>query len=130
MKTGSTLPELAAELMRQAASKRDYVAPNTALRYAPPPVTGDVPGDKGEGLIIEGIGQYAITDHAHNQLAEHLGIPKKYYDRMKHERPELLAANINTWLAAKPERRLVRTLDGHVRAFLSDRYRPLVRHDN
>jgi hypothetical protein len=44
---------------------------------------------------------------------------------MRQERPDLLAANINTWLAAKPEKRLVRTLDGQVRAFLSDKYRPL-----
>jgi hypothetical protein len=71
------------------------------------------------------VGQYAITPHAHGQLAEHLGIPKKYYERMRQERPDLLATNINTWLAAKPERRLVRTLDGRVWAFLSDKYRAL-----
>jgi hypothetical protein len=125
MKTGTTVPELATEILRQARSKRDYVAPTTALRYAPPPVTNDVPGGEGEALILEGVGQYAITDHAHSQLAEHLGIPKRYYDRMRQERPELLATNINTWLAAKPEKRLVRTLDGRVRAFLSDKYRAL-----
>jgi hypothetical protein len=125
MKTGQTLPELATEILRQARSKRDYVAPTTALRYVPPPVTGDVPGGGSEALMLEGVGEYAITDHAHGQLAEHLGIPKKYYERMRVEKPELLATNINTWLAAKPEKRLVRTLDGQVRAFLSDKYRPL-----
>src|SRR6266511_530731 len=125
MKTGTTLPELATEILRQARSKRDYVAPTTALHYAPPPVTSNRPGGESEALSLEGVGQYAITDHAHSQLAEHLGIPKKYYDRMRQERPELLAANINTWLAAKPEKRLVRTLDSQVRAFLSDKYRPL-----
>jgi hypothetical protein len=125
MKTGITVPELATEILRQARSKRDYIAPTTALRYAPPAVAGDVPGGQDEGLILEGVGQYAITDHAHGQLAEHLGIPKRYYERMRQERPDLLATNINTWLAAKPERRLVRTLDGRVRAFLSDKYRAL-----
>jgi hypothetical protein len=125
MKTGQTLPELATEILRQARSKRDYVAPTTALRYAPPPITGDRPGGDGEAIILEGVGQYAITPHAHTQLAEHLGIPKKYYERMRQERPDLLATNINTWLAAKPERRLVRTVDGRVRAFLSDKYRAL-----
>src|SRR5262245_57503208 len=125
MKTGTTVLELATEILRQARSKRDYVAPTTALRYAPPPVTSDGPGGEGEALILEGAGQYAITPHAHTQLAEHLGIPKRYYDRMRQERTELLATNINTWLAAKPERRLGRTLDGQVRAFLSDKYRPL-----
>jgi hypothetical protein len=125
MKTGITVPELATELLRQARSKRDYVAPTTALRYAPPPVTGDHPGGEGKALMLEGVGQYAITPHAHTQLAEHLGIPKRYYERMRQERPDLLATNINTWLAAKPERRLVRTVDGRVRAFLSDKYRAL-----
>jgi hypothetical protein len=138
MKTGITVPELATELLRQARSKRDYIAPTTALRYAPPAITSHVHGGQGgprasqaggEALILEGVGPYAITDHAHSQLAEHLGIPMRYYQRMRAERPELLAANINTWLAAKPEKRLVRTLDGRVRAFLSDRYRPLDHHD-
>jgi hypothetical protein len=125
MKTGSTVPQLAAEILRQAQSKRDYLAPTTALRYAPPGRPFDQSAAKGDALILEGIGQYAITDHAHRQIAEHLGIPPKYYDRMRHEQSELLAVNINTWLAAKPEKRLVRTLDGQVRAFLSDKYRPL-----
>jgi hypothetical protein len=129
MKTGQTLPELATELLRQARSKRDYVAPTTALRYMPPPVTSDVDGGQGEAMILEGVGQYAITDHAHSQLAEYLGIPMRYYQRMRAKRPELLATNINTWLVAKSEHRLVRTLDGRVRAFLSDKYRPLDHHD-
>jgi hypothetical protein len=71
------------------------------------------------------VGLYAITDHAHSQLADYLGIPMRYYQRMRAERPELLASNINTWLAAKSEKRLVRTLDGHVRAVLSDHYRAM-----
>jgi hypothetical protein len=39
MKTGTTVPELATEMLRQARSKRHYVAPTTALRYAPPPAS-------------------------------------------------------------------------------------------
>ena len=34
-------------------------------------------------------------------------------------------ANVNTWLNKNPERRMIRVLDGKVRAFLSDRYRRL-----
>lgn len=76
MKIGITVPALATEILRQARSKRDYVAPTTALRYAPPPITSDGPGGEGEALILEGVGQYAITDHAHSQLADYVGIPK------------------------------------------------------
>lgn len=37
----------------------------------------------------------------------------------------MLDENVNTWLQSKPERRMIRTLDGQARAFLSDRYRRL-----
>ncbi len=43
--------------------------------------------------------------------------------------PELLSHNINTLFAREPEKRMVRTLDGNARAFLSDRYRPLDNFD-
>jgi hypothetical protein len=41
---------------------------------------------------------------------------------------ELLADNINAWLCVK-ERRLIRILDGKIRAILSDRYRILDNYD-
>jgi hypothetical protein len=48
---------------------------------------------------------------------------------MRSEAPELLAANVNEWFHSKPERRMVRTLDGQMRAFLSERYRRLDNFD-
>jgi len=39
---------------------------------------------------------------------------------MRSAAPQLLATNVNEWFYSKPERRMVRTLDDHVRAFLSD----------
>jgi len=41
---------------------------------------------------------------------------------MAAEAPSMLTYNVNEWFRRKPERRMVRTLDGNVRAFLSDRY--------
>jgi hypothetical protein len=41
---------------------------------------------------------------------------------MRLEQPMLLAENVNTWFQANPERRMIRTLGGDVRAVLSDRY--------
>ncbi|MEM2151423.1 MAG: DUF932 domain-containing protein [Candidatus Bathyarchaeia archaeon] len=41
---------------------------------------------------------------------------------------ELLAENINAWLGEK-ERRLIRILDGKIRAILSDRYRMIDNYD-
>lgn len=66
-----------------------------------------------------------FTDHAHGQLATYTDIPRKYYERMRVEAPELLAENVNKWLETKQERRMIRTLDGKGRAMLSSRYRRL-----
>jgi hypothetical protein len=72
---------------------------------------------------------WPLTEWAHLQLAEKLGIPKRYYDRMREAgKTELLADNINAWLCSK-ERRLIRILDGKIRAILSDRYRIIDNYD-
>ena len=42
---------------------------------------------------------------------------------MRAENPELLAQNVNSWFTMTPQKRMVRTLDGNARAFLSERYR-------
>lgn len=115
MKTGKTLIELAAEVQRQSEVKRDFLAQTGALEYVP----------SQNGLRIPEQGTFEVNENAHDQLGTALGIPAKYYDRMREEAPELLGSNINHWLHTNPERKMVRTLDGKVRAVLSDKYRPL-----
>lgn len=115
MKTGKTLMELAAEVQRQAEAKRDFVSASASLKYL---------GDK-DAIEVEGFGHFGVNEHAHNQLGAHLGIPAKYYDKMRESAPALLEANVNYWLRSNDDRRMVRTLDGEVRAVLSDKYRPL-----
>lgn len=120
MKTGKTIQELATEIERRANAKRDFVVATDALTmlgYRNPPALGF-------GNVETG-----INDLAHEQIAGHADIPKKYYDRMRKEDPTLLANNVNTWFAKYPAKRMVRTLDGTARAFLSDRYRPLENED-
>ena len=118
MKTGKSLTELAAEVERQAKSKRDFVVNSTAVTLA----------DDGKSLGF-GANEMGVTDICHAQIGTQLGIPKAYYDRMRAEQPMLLASNVNTWLRQTPTRRMVRTLDGNARAWLSDRYRPLDNYD-
>lgn len=48
---------------------------------------------------------------------------------MQVEAPALLASNINYWFRERPDKRMVRTLDGKARAFLSRRYRRLDHFD-
>ncbi len=66
---------------------------------------------------------FAITRPCHNQIAERLEIPLKYYSKMETEAPDLLAENVNTWLRHSPKEVFVRGLGDSVRAILSDRYR-------
>lgn len=126
MKIGRTLQELAIELERQQKAKRDLLIDTPALSIAPDPEVGRMmlninKGPGGDGLVeIERMG---INDIAHRQIGQHLGIPARYYDKMHNEHPDLLAANVNGWFDKTPTTRMIRTLDGTARAFLSDRYR-------
>ena len=109
-KHGMNLVELATEIMRRTESKKDFVAETPDLVFG------------NNALVIGAAGRFPLTDHAHGQIADRVGIPQRYYDRMRAEAPALLAGNVNHWFRETPERRMVRTLDGKARAFLSDRY--------
>lgn len=66
---------------------------------------------------------FDVNDLAHRQIGTSLGIPAKYYDKLMTTYPDLLMTNVNELFRREPSRRMVRTLDGMARAFLSDRYR-------
>lgn len=74
-------------------------------------------------LRINGSDPYPIARPCHDQIAEKLEIPVKYYRRMEAEAPELLAENVNAWLEKNERDFFIRRLGDSVRAFLSDRYR-------
>lgn len=115
MKQGRSLQELAAEIERQANVKRDFVAPLAAVGMT-----------DGGRLEVKGAGVFGVNDIAHRQIAEFADVPAKYYDRLRVSHPALLATTVNTLLTEhKADKRMIRTLDGTARAFLSDRYRPL-----
>lgn len=125
MKTGKTLTELAAELERQQETKKDFVADTRSTSFssiqieaAPALSTINVAGQ-----------DFEVGKHAHDQISARLGIPRPYYDRMREEAPALLDSNVNAWFKTKPERRMIRTLDGSARAYLSARYRRLDNFD-
>lgn len=125
MKNGRSLISLATELERQLHSKKDLIVPSTLVRH----VTDDL-GDT--RLVIEEGGspvRYGVTPLARRQLADKLKIPYAYFERMREEQPALLDRNVNIWLQSEEEQRMLRTLDGQVRAVLSDRYRRLDNFD-
>lgn len=134
MKQGMTLQALAAELERQEAVKVDYVAPTTRMHFATsghPTAEGEPDGpvyselDLLGGDDTEATSGLQVLTHAHRQISNNLGIPWRYYERLRDELPVLLDENVNRLFHHKPERRMIRTLDGKARAFLSDRYRRL-----
>lgn len=91
-RNGMNLVELAKEIMRRAESKKDFVADTTDMIF------------EGGALSVGSAGAFPLTDHAHGQIAERVGIPKRYYDRMRADAPALLAGNVNHWFRATPER--------------------------
>jgi len=121
MQKGMDLTELAREIQRQEDTKADYIVPTTRMEVRTRPEQG------GLQLAIENGGDmtFSIGQVAHEQLSSHYDIPKRYYDRMLDLSPGLLATNVNYWLKKTEERRFVRVMDGNMRAFLSDKFRPL-----
>jgi hypothetical protein len=108
-----SLTELAATLEANAAAMFDYVVPSHSVSMNDD-ATITVPGALDQSLA---------TDGGHRQIAEYTGIPAAYYDRLRTEDKPLLAKNVNRWMDDKGnERRMIRTLNGNVRALLSDRY--------
>ena len=121
MKAGRTIQEMAREILRQSEAKQDYSV-NTAniLMEA----GGGAPMLRLlDNTGIDRVEPLDIQQTAHRQLGTYLGIPQKYYDKMLTENTGLLADNVNSWLSRGSEYRLLRTIDGRARAFLSDRYR-------
>jgi hypothetical protein len=125
MKYGRSLVDLATELERQLATKQDMIVPTPLMHH--------VTSESGSSVLnietSDGVRTFRTTENCRRQLADRLKIPYAYFERMRAEQPSLLDRNIDTWLHSQPEQRMVRTLDGNARAFLSDRYRRLDNYD-
>lgn len=123
MKSGMSLEALLTEVVRQNEVKRDFVASTReALRMI------ETEGQLWLVLLKEGaqeLERFSITETCHRQIAGRLGIPWKYYTRLVEDHRDLVIAQVNALFEREPETRLLRTLDGKARAFLSDRYRRL-----
>lgn len=127
MKAGTTMEELAAEIMRQKECKTDYIVHAHRLYMEP----------CGESLVlhvldnsgIDRIEPLDIGDYAHRQIGAYLNIPAKYYSRMLDEYPKLLTENVNGWFSRADAHRMLRVLDGRMRAFVSNRYLRIDHHE-
>ena len=121
MKQGfKNVQELYLKLEEQRDHRKDIIADTRSLVMNTTSGLSTISVSTGNDILA-----YSVSDVAHRQIADRLGVPFKYYDRMRLEYPALLDQNINGWLQKQPEKRMLRTLDGRLRAFLSDRYRRL-----
>ena len=115
MMKGLTLTELAQKIEANKTEKKDYLAPTGGIKML-------TEGQDEPQILIPDHGHFPIQPTTHSQIGEYLGIPGKYYDRMRQEAPSLLAENVNMWMGRKSDTRMVRTLRGNARAFLSNSY--------
>lgn len=129
MKQGlSNVTALMEQLQEERKERRDYIADTRRMEFHT-----ETDGDKKVSILtMDGIGNgFEVSELAHRQIADRLKIPFRYYEKMRNEFADLLDRNVNAWLReapgleAEPDKRMVRTLHGKVRAFLSDRYRRL-----
>jgi hypothetical protein len=123
----STLEETLAAIVAEDARKIDLVADSRSISFeaeSTSTILVDLPDGQG--------GAFDLNAHALGQVANDVGIPKRYFDRMRADAPDLFRENVHHWLRNEPERRLIRGLrptegesDPVGRAWLSDRYRRL-----
>ena len=120
MKTGLTLDQFADTILTQSQQKADYLVDTRNLQLE----------TYGSDIYLHMYDNHSevmeplqINQTAHRQFGTHLKIPASYYDRMLTTHPELLAHNVNSWFQREPSKRMLRTMGGTARAFLSNRYR-------
>lgn len=118
--------KILSEIERRKGSKKDFLGDSRKFRVS------DTEGQL--VLTLEGADDsdaFSFNRNGKTQLASFTGIPKQFFDHLdddKAHRGEL--ARLTTHLLhTEPKRRLVRTLDGKVRAILSPGYRLLDNSD-
>ena len=113
MKQGLDHLELIEKVKGDLPLKEDYIVDSRNI---------DFRIDDGKTMIdLDGI-EFRGSEHMNGQIANKLQIPKKYFDRMITDAPQLAETNVDHWLQNEHKPYMVRTLGDTARAFLSDRY--------
>jgi len=144
MQKGISLADFARKIEFNRDARKDFIVETRkglAMQiddYEEPPIGNAKTPIKKRRPVLELYGtrdaeRFPMLDLVHNQLGTYVGIPAKYYDRMLEKQPDLLAMNVNSWLKHDLEReadkRMLRTLHGNARGFLSNRYSRIDNHE-
>ena len=120
MKAGLSLQEMAIQISQQNAAKVDYLVNTESMEFGTEGTQVYLQLFDNEKIPLEPL---TVNSIAHQQLGTFTEIPASYYNKMLTEHPGLLVQNLNEWIHRKADQRMVRTLYGTARAFLSNRYR-------
>ena len=112
------LRDFAEKVRHNRFNKHDFIADTSAMHLTPLGALGVVNPDAEDGRD-----KYDINSHCHGQIATKLGIPKIYYDRLLKDHTDILSNDITALFRREPERRMIRTIDGVARGYLSDKFR-------
>lgn len=124
------------EVQRIQKARKDYTSDRSKLSVTV--VEEDGMGEDGptkvKGLRLVGQGiagePLAFRRRSLLQLAGSLDMPTRYIDRLVNAgHHDIVAHDLTALLSREPKRHLVRTLDGRLDAFLSDRYRSFSNED-
>lgn len=130
-RTIESLDALMARIVAEDARKYDVIADTRRMSVILPGPEAEDAGTVVLDLDADGkLSSFELTDHALGQISTDLGIPKKYFDRMREAAPSLFRENVHHWLYNDPKARLVRGLTNGEspmtgRAWMSDKFRRL-----
>lgn len=115
-----SIEALRKELVRQREASQDLIVDTSCL---------SINSTRGSSVVCvatnNALHRFNLQPNAHKQLSEFLGIPYRYYQRLLLDKPKLFDDTINALLTTNHQKRLLRITDGNIKAFLSDRYKPL-----
>jgi len=137
MKTGITIDQLKEKIKDQKENSRDFIIPPNLMEYS---------YSRGVDRLILPLKNSEIDTGilpiAREQLVDYIGVPRNFFnsiygageaisteDSGTLRRVPLAETMVNALLAAKEDKRMVRTIYGDSRAILSDRYKCLDNFD-
>jgi hypothetical protein len=132
-RTIESLDGLLARVVAEDRRKYDVIADTRSMSV------GVHVNEEGKGDDVEldldtpgaDLRSFRLTPHMQGQISTDLGIPKRYFDRMRVDAPALFETNVRHWMTSEPKARMVRGYtneDGQMmtgRAWMSDKFRRL-----